>query len=197
MKHNDTINAIRVLSNLSEIQMQNHEVLRVLGRKLLEFGETTAAIEVFKQVLDLRPFEPHSYRDLGLAFAENKDYQNAIETLYKIITKQWSEHITDKFEGIESIVIGEINSIIVKAGKMLDVSFIDKQFLINLPVDIRVVLNWDADNTDMDLWVTDPMNEKCYYGNRSTNIGGFISDDLSAGYGPEEFLLKMQLKAIM
>lgn len=190
MKHNDTINAIRVLSNLSEIQMQNHEVLRVLGRKLLEFGETTAAIEVFKQVLDLRPFEPHSYRDLGLAFAENKDYQNAIETLYKIITKQWSEHITDKFEGIESIVIGEINSIIVKAGKMLDVSFIDKQFLINLPVDIRVVLNWDADNTDMDLWVTDPMNEKCYYGNRSTNIGGFISDDLSAGYGPEEFLLK-------
>lgn len=194
MNHNDTISAIRILSNLAEMQMQNHEILRVLGRKLLEFGEIAEAIEVFKQVLELRPFEPHSYRDLGLAYAENKNYQKAIETLYKIITTQWSEHIEDKFEGLEIIVIGEINSIIVQAGEKLDVSFIDKRFLINLPVDIRVVLNWDSDNTDMDLWVTDPNDEKCYYGNSRTDIGGYMSDDLTEGYGPEEFLLRNAIK---
>ncbi|HTO15657.1 MAG TPA: DUF2135 domain-containing protein [Edaphocola sp.] len=190
MSHNDKDNAIRVLSNLSEMQMQDHEILRVLGRKLLEFGETDAAIAVFKQVLELRPFEPHSYRDLGLAYAENKEYQKAVETLYKVITTQWSESIAEKFEEIETIVIGEMNSIIIKAGKRVDVSFIDKRFLVNLPVDIRVVLNWDADNTDMDLWVTDPENEKCFYKNRHTKIGGYVSEDLIEGYGPEEFLLK-------
>jgi len=190
MSHNDTTNAVRVLSNLSEMRMQNHEILRVLGRKLLEFGETVAAIDVFKKVLELRPFEPHSYRDLGLAYAENKEFQKAIETLYQIITTPWSEHIADKFEGIEAIVIGEINSIIVEARNNLDVGFIDNRFLINLPADIRVVLNWDADNTDMDLWVTDPLNEKCFYSHRYTKIGGSVSDDLMDGYGPEEFLLK-------
>ena len=190
MNRNDAANAIRVLSNLSEIQMQNHEVLRVLGRKLLEFGEIESAIEVFKQVLELRPFEPHSFRDLGLAYAENKEYQKALETLYHLIITPWSEHIEGKFEGMETIVIGEINSIIAKSKKKLDIGFIDKRFLVNLPTDIRVVLNWDANDTDMDLWLTDPLNGKCSYNNNRTNIGGCMSEDLIDGYGPEEFLLK-------
>ncbi|HOU66101.1 MAG TPA: DUF2135 domain-containing protein, partial [Thermomonas sp.] len=49
---------------------------------------------------------------------------------------------------------------------------------------------WDADNTDIDLWVTDPNGEKCFYGNTLTYQGGLISDDFTGGYGPEEFVLR-------
>ena len=42
----------------------------------------------------------------------------------------------------------------------------------------------------MDLWVTDPNGEKCFYRHRNTKIGGRISPDYTGGYGPEEFLLK-------
>lgn len=63
-----------------------------------------------------------------------------------------------------------------------------------MPVDIRIVLNWDTDNSDMDLWVTDPYDEKCYYKHRHTKTGGFISNDFTGGYGPEEFLLKKAAK---
>jgi uncharacterized protein YfaP (DUF2135 family) len=42
----------------------------------------------------------------------------------------------------------------------------------------------------MDLWVTDPNGERAYYGNRLTRQGGRMSADLTAGYGPEEFMLK-------
>jgi Ca-activated chloride channel homolog len=52
------------------------------------------------------------------------------------------------------------------------------------------VLAWDSDNSDMDLWVTDPNGERCYYGNPGTYQGGLISDDFTGGYGPEEFVLK-------
>ena len=63
-----------------------------------------------------------------------------------------------------------------------------------MPVDMRIVINWSTDNTDMDLWVIDPKEEKTYYGNRTSHIGGKISNDMTQGYGPEEFMLKKALR---
>jgi uncharacterized protein YfaP (DUF2135 family) len=62
--------------------------------------------------------------------------------------------------------------------------------MINIPVDIRVVINWNMDNTDLDLHVKDPNGEVSYYGNRSTKIGGRMSAGIASGYGPEQYLLK-------
>ena len=53
-----------------------------------------------------------------------------------------------------------------------------------------MVVNWSSDNTDIDLWVIDPYGEKTYYSNNESRIGGKISNDMTRGYGPEEFLLK-------
>ena len=57
-------------------------------------------------------------------------------------------------------------------------------------MDLRVVLSWDADLTDVDLWVIESTGEKCFYNNSLTAIGGRISDDFTGGYGPEEYLVR-------
>ena len=88
--------------------------------------------------------------------------------------------------------MNDINAIIAKHPQ-IDCSFIDKRLVKNEPVDIRVVLTWDNDNCDIDLWVTDPKNEKCFYSNNLTVLGGKISRDFTQGYGPEEFMLKKAL----
>ena len=67
---------------------------------------------------------------------------------------------------------------------------VDSRLVRNLPLDLRVVATWDADNTDIDLWVTDPNGEKAYYGHRHTYQGGRMSPDYTGGYGPEEFSLR-------
>lgn len=59
-----------------------------------------------------------------------------------------------------------------------------------MPLDMRITSSWDSDNFDMDLWVTDPNGEKCYYGNTSTKMGAKYTYDNMVGYGPEEVLLK-------
>lgn len=61
---------------------------------------------------------------------------------------------------------------------------------------MRVVLNWSSADTDMDLWVTNPYGEKCYYQNKQTHIGGRLTADYTSGYGPEEFLLKEAVPGI-
>merc|ERR1719178_537082 len=60
----------------------------------------------------------------------------------------------------------------------------------NLAVDLRVALSWDADSTDVDLWVLEPSGEKAYYGHPRTRIGGLLSRDIVDGYGPETYNLK-------
>ena len=57
-------------------------------------------------------------------------------------------------------------------------------------VDLRIILSWDADETDVDLHVTEPSGEEAYYGHRRTRSGGDVSKDITDGYGPEEYLLR-------
>jgi hypothetical protein len=180
---------LRVLSNLAEMDLENRHVLRVLGYRLLQAGAPKLAIPVFQQVLELSPEEPQSYRDLGLAYAADRQYQKAIDALHEVVVRTWNE----RFPEIELIAVTEMNATIAeaeRAGTPLDVSRIDPRLRRNLPVDTRVVLTWDADSTDIDLWVIDPNGEKADYSNRLTYQGGRMSRDFTGGYGPEEFSLR-------
>ena len=49
-------------------------------------------------------------------------------------------------------------------------------------------MSWSADETDIDLHVLEPNGEEAYYQNWRTASGGFVSQDITTGYGPEEYL---------
>ena len=176
----------RVLTNLAEMDLGNRHILRILGYRLMQAKQPALAIPVFKKVLVLSPEEPQSYRDLGLAYAADKQPQKAIDSLYEVVIRPWH----NRFPEIELITLAELNSIVANADAAIDTRAIDARLLRNLPLDLRAVMTWDADNTDIDLWVTDPNGEKAYYGNRLTYQGGRMSLDFTGGYGPEEFSLK-------
>ena len=188
-KKGDTEQAILVVSNLAELSLEDAQLLRVLAYKLSAYKAYPEAVSISRKVVAIREEEPQSYRDLGLALAQAGEYQQAIETLYKVVERPWDQ----RFRDVQLIVMNEINNII-NTQKGLRTSFIDKRLLKKEPVDIRVVLTWDTDNSDMDLWVTDPEEERCYYGHRQTYLGGIISQDVTGGYGPEEFMLKKASK---
>ncbi|MFN8359241.1 MAG: VIT domain-containing protein [Candidatus Kapaibacterium sp.] len=181
--------ALRILTNIAEMELENHQLLRVLAHRLSQLGYTALAIDVFRDVLEMREEEPQSYRDLALALAEDKQYQAAADTLYRVITKKWDS----RFSEVELIALSELNHVLYQSKNTVKTAGYDSRLLAHMPVDVRVVLNWDADNCDMDLWVFDPNNEKCFYSNRRTRIGGLLSRDMTGGYGPEEFLLKKAL----
>ena len=184
-KKGDTQQAILVVSNLAELSLENAQLLRILGYKLSCYKAYKDAIAVFRKVMAIRKEEPQSYHDLGWALAEDKQYQEAVEILYKIVLDVRDTRLGD----LQLITMNGINSLIARH-KEIKTDFIDKHLRKEEPVDIRVVLSWDTDNCDMDLWVTDPTNEMCFFQNRLTYLGGKISKDVTLGYGPEEFMLK-------
>lgn len=190
LREKDTLTGLQILTNMAEIDLENHELYKLLGFKLREVGAYEEAVAVFRKVLQWRPQEPHSYRDYGLALADAGYYQQALDTLYTALQKNYSESIAGMYRGIEEIIVTEINQLISLHKDKLDVSAIDSKLIHAMPTDVRVVLSWNKNDTDIDLWVTDPNKETCYYGHKETLSGGRMSHDFTRGYGPEQFLLK-------
>lgn len=180
--------ALVILSNLLELDFEKSEFIRVFAFKLLEHNQNSTSIFFFQKVRELRPFELQSTRDLALAYERTRKYQKALDLHYEIISKIWDS----RFSGAKIVSINELNHLISK--HKLNLSKIDRRLISHMPVDVRIVINWSTDNTDMDLWVIDPKDEKTYYGNRTSRIGGKISNDMTRGYGPEEFMIKKAIR---
>jgi hypothetical protein len=180
--------SLLILSSLLELDPENSELIRVFAFKLREYHLDKTSLYFFEKVRALRPFEPQSTRDLALACERAGKYQRALDLHYFIITKLWH----GRFGGTKIVTLNEMNHLIMK--HRVTTRRIDRRLIARMPVDIRIVINWSTDNTDMDLWVIDPEGIKTYYGNRLTKNGGKISNDMTRGYGPEEFMQKKALK---
>ncbi|QNR84168.1 DUF2135 domain-containing protein [Pedobacter riviphilus] len=190
----DSVRALTILSNIADLELENADLYKTLAYKLKQTGNYKDEIFITQKVLQWRPMDAQSYRDYALALADNGQYQAALDNLYKVLTQSYNSQIADRDQGIEEIVISEINNLIAKHGNNLSTKEIDKRLIQPLPVDVRVVLNWNKNDTDIDLWLTDPTGEKGFYGNSRTKIGGRISNDFTSGYGPEQFMIKKAIK---
>ncbi len=182
--------AVRVVSNLAEMQLENRMLLRVLGYNLKYLGELDAAETVFRKVLELAPEEPQSYRDLALVLAAAGRWQDAADMMMLAIVKKPD----GRFRDVELIAITELNNIIVKAKRAgVEVKDVDSRLVHPLELDLRVTIGWDTDMSDMDLHTIDPTGEECFYQHRLTTNGGRNSFDITQGYGPEEFMVRAAL----
>jgi tetratricopeptide (TPR) repeat protein len=187
--------SVQILSNLAELELENAALLRVLAYRLLQIGRLDLACGLFEEILKLRPEEPQSFRDLAIALAQRgqarsnpTDCRRALELLAKVVNQKW-----DRFDEIEVIALMELNALWADCGRRFPqekFSFpVDQRLKKLLDLDVRILLTWDADMTDIDLHVTEPSGETAYYSHNLTTIGGLVSRDFTQGYGPEEYCL--------
>jgi hypothetical protein len=164
----------------------------------MRYGDVARAVWLYELLLWLEPDRPQPYRNLALALATRadasavqadrvRDYTRAVDLLNEIVTRPW----TESFDGIEVISLMEANRIIPKLRALGARRIVlDRRFIAAMDVDLRVVLEWNTNATDMDLWVDEPSGERAIYSNPKTGIGGRLSNDMTAGYGPEEYMLR-------
>lgn len=194
----DLVKATRILSNLAEMDLEAPQVLRVLGYRLLQYDNPIESVPVFEVVLKLRPEEPQSYRDLAIALtrrAELKadsakdDYARALDLYQTLIWGRDYENWDGRFGDVELFALEESNAMLEAAKKAGVTIPLDEEFIRPVDVDVRIVMTWSADNTDIDLHVIEPSGEKVFYGHKLSAAGGMISRDFTGGYGPEEYMI--------
>eukprot|EP00817_Percolomonadidae_sp_ATCC50343_P000238 CAMPEP_0117429500 /NCGR_PEP_ID=MMETSP0758-20121206/9054_1 /TAXON_ID=63605 /ORGANISM="Percolomonas cosmopolitus, Strain AE-1 (ATCC 50343)" /LENGTH=963 /DNA_ID=CAMNT_0005216611 /DNA_START=174 /DNA_END=3065 /DNA_ORIENTATION=- len=186
---------ITVLLNITELNLEDPELLRIVGYRLFEAKAYTLACQIFRQVLSVRPESPQSYRDLALVLECLNEFEEAATTMYQVIGRQWDS----RFAEIEYTAILELNHILFSSKRAKkEITFksldIDSCCRYEMPMDLRVSMTWSADEVDIDLHVIEPTKEECYYGHNLTRIGGKLSRDFTRGCGPEEYMLKKKIQ---
>lgn len=177
---------LRILSNIVELSLEEPELLKILAYKYKEFGKDELSVFLFEKIAALRPDEMQSVRDLSLMYINVGQYQKALDLLIDLLKKQPE----NRFTFITSTIIHEINTLIASHGESLDLSGIPENLIVDLPVDVRIVLDWNVNDSDMDLWVIEPNGEECYWLHKLTSNGGRLTRNITGGYGPEEYLIK-------
>jgi hypothetical protein len=191
---------VRILCTVVELELESPQLLRIVGYKLAEMKLNDLAVSVFEKVLSIKKEEPQSFRDLAIVLMEDeRDFEKALQCFNAVVTKEWD----NRFDEIELTALIEMNRMLhTKWGKSQYEAYKaaakdsgaplipDPRLVKHMPVDLRLVLSWDTDMTDVDLHVLEPRGEDCHYGNKSTRIGGQLSRDFTGGYGPEEYSIK-------
>ena len=180
--------AARTLSSIVENDPANGVALRLVAYRLFTWGFNGLSAELFTEVLRRRPYEPQSYRDLAYVVREERPMLAAV--LYEIaLSGQWD----DRFQQLNVLLTEEYSLFIGQLERVahpLAARLRQRALALRLPnfnEDLRVIMSWNTDNVDIDLWVTDPNGFKCYYAQPENNNGGVLLDDIVQGFGPERF----------
>ncbi len=216
IEHGQRELGIRVLTNIAQLRLENAALLRVAAYRLMQVGELDVAIDLFETARRLRPDEPQSARDLALAYQQQglseymripdrdlnisgrlralEKLRHALELYNTVIMNKW-----ERFDEIEIIALMEANALWAQIQTLSGFELVEKQhpfanpvdprLIKNLDCDARIVMTWDADDTDMDLHVIEPTTEEASYANNRTLAGGLVSRDFTQGYGPEEYAI--------
>ncbi len=178
--------ACRVISNLAEINLEDHENLRRVGGFLMEHKEYKLAKSIYKHILKIRSEEPQSFRDYALCLAENGEYQAAADSLYNLFIR----NIDWPYRGIRTSLITEFNTLLSKHKGKIDISHYNPEYIFETPVDLRIEITWVMDETNLDLKVIEPDSTVSSSWQRFNINGGFQSYNMSRGYGPEVYMIR-------
>ncbi|MCI9844152.1 VIT domain-containing protein [Flavobacterium pectinovorum] len=189
----DVKKASQVISNIADLGLENHQLYKTLTYTLRQWKDFDDALFTAKQIVKWRAHEPQSLRDYALALEDAGNYQEAFDQLIKALEVNYYGEMSGQYEGVEDIILMDINRLMtehsgLKTGKL------DKKYIEKMSVDIRIIMNWNLMDVDLDLHVIEPTGEECYYGHTTTEAGAKFSKDFTQGYGPEQYLIRNAVK---
>jgi hypothetical protein len=191
--------AVETLLSALDLPTANEVTLGMVAARLERYGLIDLAILLRERHALLDPDHPQPRRLLALALAKRAELarptaRDDLKRAMTLLTDIATSPVDDRWQGIDMISLVEANALLVKL-KARGGSFdLDPRLTKNLDSDVRVVLDWSSDAADIDLWVDEPNGERAIYDNPRTVIGGHLSNDMTAGFGPEEYFLRRAAK---
>jgi len=193
-KHSEA-DALRVLSSLIEHSPGNLVLARDVAYSAIEWGLSGQAYHLLHRVAVARPYEPQMY--LAMAQSLSDSGHNDLALLYYEVASSgtWDgrfrefKRITavDYVHFLRQVASGKRKTLL-KDYAAARLERLDKEVKLDKS-DVLITIAWNTDGTDVDLHVTEPTGEVCFYQNRKTRIGGTITQDCTQGFGPEMYTL--------
>ena len=191
----DRPTAVLLLYSALELPTADDETRQVIAFRLQRDGQLDRAIAMLQRAAATTSFRPQPKRALALALAERGRQRGKagvadLERAFALLTSVALDPAIRDFDGIELIALMEANSLIPALDAAGGTWSLDQRLVALLDTDVRIVIEWTNDDADIDLWVIEPNGEKVFYGDKTSSSGGQISNDMTDGYGPEEYAIR-------
>ncbi|WP_278011298.1 VIT domain-containing protein [Flavobacterium gyeonganense] len=170
----DVKKALQVISNIADLGLENHQLYKTLTYTLRQWKDYEDAVFTAKQVVKWRTHEPQSLRDYALTLEDAGKYQEAFDELIKALEVNYYGEMSGHYQGVEDIILMDLNRMLIEHSG-LKVEKLDKKYLDKMSVDIRIIMNWNQMDVDLDLHVIEPNGEECYYSHTTTEAGARFS----------------------
>ena len=131
-----------------------------------------------EQELDDLAIDPTDFSD------ETIELDGNFISTYNGYVHDFKEHMLEQYAD----VVQSYETLAEWLEKVTQEEFVEADALNDLPDSEGVLqfgLSWTTNDTDIDLWVTDPAGETIYYAHEASYSGGYLDRDDTDGYGPE------------
>jgi len=213
-KEKSAADALKLLSSVIERNPADFTALRDLAIKAIDWNMGDQAFGMMRRIISNRQYEAVAYFTAAQALAKAGKVEMALIYYYLCTHANWSakygsfreisslqlnryidalQHkkaTTNKSNKTSTINYSDTTLHYMNMLQQQTVDYLKNQKLYIDEADVVIVINWNTDNTDVDLHVTEPSGEECYYSHRDTKSGGQLSIDVTEGYGPEMYVLK-------
>ena len=177
---------LKVLQDYEAFKMHNAEDLKSIAYKYQEINENEKAISIYKEILKQRPLHKQSYRDLGNAFLEIKDYRNVWLTYKYFLAKRLKIKENDIDDIITSEMISAYN--LDSTNSTRKIKIINP--LKNVSSDVRLVFEWNTTEAEFILEFVNPNSQVYSIENSSKKNYHLIFDQKKNGYTSKEIFIK-------
>ncbi|MEM7185328.1 MAG: carboxypeptidase-like regulatory domain-containing protein [Bacteroidota bacterium] len=179
--------SLDILSNIAVVASQNVKALKVLAYRFEEQGALERARYVYEQLVNLRPQDVQSYRDLAQAYVATGEYELAA-TLYRQMLFNTIPNVD--FEPVEDIVIHEFRNLIMKHKSRINYQGLPNSLLaIDFEIDIRLMLEWNHPGAEFDVQVVSPEKKYFSYSHTAFNNKELLQQEMDNGFFMKEFVV--------
>ncbi len=188
--------ALKALSSLVEENPGDAVLARDVGFSAMDLGLRAQAYHLLRRVADARPYEPQTYRAMAQALAGMGKTDLAMAFYEVPLMGEWDPRFGDLRTIVELDYLRFLRGVAAGAATTSAPDYARarletlSQKIGMTKADLVVTITWNTDNTDVDLHVTEPSGEECFYSHRQTQSGGELTRDVTQGYGPEMYVLK-------
>jgi tetratricopeptide (TPR) repeat protein len=187
----DLLGAARAISSVVELRPMDPEALRLAGFVLIGQGLYQPAAEVLGRLRATRSFEVQVYMEEATALLETGRLADAARNYEIVLARHWDRHQQEAEAGRQQyaqLLARVLQSSALDANSR---PLVERRLAAlggrQERTDLQYTIHWSVDDIDIDLWVTGPDGEKCFYSNPATRSGGRLFWDTTTGYGPELF----------
>ena len=188
--------AVEILKTVSQKAKDNPKALKTIAYKLEESGDYEKAKLIYKRLLNIRPEDEQTYRDLALVYIENKEYELAA-SMYNKMLKNKIPNVN--VLGLQETIVNEASHLYwTNADKLILTdfplktlkTFIPENDWKNFGYDYRIVFDWNDPAVEFNIQFVDPKNKYFNWSHTIIDDKEILEDELNYGYNTEEFIIE-------